>query len=170
MNDDLIFSGDISSGNFTYVSQDNDSYYTEKFLFDVADEGSSTLSGLTDGVFNVEVAELENQPPDSVGDITLSTDYGTTITFTVANFTTETSPAYNDPEGDSPYKLKILSLPSTGTLSHNQVNVVLNQEILFSEIFQGYFVYIPDPANTNSYVDTFDYEISDEGSEQYFGG
>jgi hypothetical protein len=166
-NDDLVYTGDISTGNFTYVSQDNDDSYPVTFKFDCADEGSGTLSGLTDGIFTISVAEKENQPPDSVGNNTIDRNYSESITFTRSDFTTNTTPPYNDPEGDAAYKLKITSLPSDGLLTHNNSPVTLNQEILFNEIDQGYMVYTPDSVIIIAQTVTFDYCISDTVSQEY---
>ena len=69
--------------------------------------------------FSVTINEQINQPPSQVGDGARTTDHATTVTFTVADFTTNTTPAYSDPEGDAAAQLRVLSLPANGTLLLN---------------------------------------------------
>jgi len=115
--------------------------------------------------FTVTTQEQTNQPPSQVGNGSAVTDYGVTYTFTVADFTTNTSPVYADPEGDAASQLRIITnLPATGELQLNGVPVTLNQVIDFADISAGLFTFVPDAATTSAYVDTFDFEISDSGS------
>lgn len=163
----LIYSGDISAGNLKYeasasVLESNQGV----FKFDVADAGSSSLSGLNTGIMTVNVLEKENNPPDAVGDNSLTTENGETIVFTKNNFTSETNPSYSDPEGDDAFSLKILSLPSSGTLSLNNSLVTQGQEILFDQIALGMLTYVP-AQNTSLHTLSFEFSISDEGSKQF---
>jgi hypothetical protein len=164
---DLIPVGDISSGNFVY--DPDDSIETENnisFQFDISDSESNSFSGLSSGIMTVITTAKENGKPSQVGDNTIFVDSLSTHTFTRADFTTNTTPAYLDPEGDDAYKLKITSLPSQGQLTHNNVNVTLAQEILFTEIDSGLFRYVaPNLVLLTNF--TFDFEISDVGSKQY---
>ena len=161
----VIFSGDISSGNLKYESDGSvSSAYLSSFGFDVADTGSSSLSGLPDGVMTLSVLVEANGAPTSVGDGSVTGDWSATIFFTRADFTTNTLPAYADPENDSAESLKILSLPSTGTLRHNGNIVTANQVIPFSEIDSGYFIYLPNTTITSLQQLDFDFSIADSGS------
>lgn len=110
-----------------------------------------------------------NLPPSQVGDNSKSTNYGVTIIFTVADFTTNTTPAYSDPEGDTASLLKITSLPTNGVLQLNGVNVTLNQEISFTDIDAGLFTYVPNNATLTSYIVNFNFEIADSGSGIFVG-
>jgi len=159
-----VASGQISTGNFTYISS-GDGDYT--FSFDAADSGSNSLSGLSTGVITMNVATAVNLPPSAVGDNTIASSYGETIIFTSANFTTETSPVYSDPEGDAASMLKILTLPATGSLMFNGSNVIANQEITFAEIDSGYLIYNPDLLVTSVQSLTFTFAIADQGSGIY---
>ena len=155
----VIFSGDISSGNLKYESDGSVSpAYLSSFGFDIADTGSSSLSGLSDGLMTLSVLVEANGAPTSVG------DWSATIFFTRADFTTNTLPAYADPENDSAESLKILSLPSTGTLRHSGNIVTVNQVIPFSEIDAGYFIYLPNTTITSLQQLDFDFSIADSGS------
>mgnify|MGYP003650928965 CR=1 FL=1 len=49
-----------------------------------------------------------NARPSSIGSNSISVDYEGEYVFTVANFTTETTPPYEDPEGDALSYIKVL--------------------------------------------------------------
>lgn len=167
---DIITVGQISAGNFVYTPDDlNTDAVTTSFQFDVADSGSLSLSGLNDGIITIQTAAQPNLPPDNVGDNAINALYGTSIIFTKANFTTETTPPYSDPEGDEPFMLKVTSLPADGTLQLDGVPVGVNQEIPFTEIDAGYLVFVPNVLTITSNILTFDFEISDEGSQLFTG-
>jgi hypothetical protein len=120
-------------------------------------------------VFTVTVQAKVNQPPSQVGDGAASTDYGDSYTFTVADFTTNTSPIYVDPEGDAASQLKITLVPANGELQLNAVTVSNNDIINFSDIASGLFTYVPDNGNTSLYTDPFQFEIADSGSGTFVG-
>lgn len=161
---DEISSGDISTGNFTFVADSNTTNeYSASFEFDIADQGSSTVSGLDDGVMTLVVAAEPNDPPSSISDNSLTVSHGDSITFTSANFQV----GYVDPEGDAAYAVKILSLPSAGELQLDGVAVTVNQEIPFTEIASSYLVYIPDTSVTTAVDYSFEFAVSDEGSKEY---
>jgi hypothetical protein len=87
--------------------------------------------------------------------------------FTAADFTTNTTPAYSDPESDAPYKLKITTLPLSGLLSFNGSPVFVNQEVLLSAVDSGYLVFNQDLAVKSSQTIAFTFSISDVSSEQF---
>lgn len=120
-------------------------------------------------LFTITTESYVNQPPSQVGDGSATTQYSTTYTFTVDDFTTLTVPQYADPEGDTAANLRVTSLPSTGELQYNSIPVTLNQVISFTDISNGLFTYVPDNSTTTQYVDTFNFEIADSGSGQFVG-
>jgi hypothetical protein len=160
---DVIPVGDISSGNFLYDPDDSiEIENNATFQFDVADNQSNSLSGLTTGIMTVITTAKENEKPTQVGDGFVSIDSEDIYAFEKDDF----KQGYVDPEGDDVHKLKITSLPIQGTLIHNNSNVVLNQEILFTEIESGLLTYTaPDLQLLTSF--TFDFEVSDTGSEKF---
>jgi hypothetical protein len=114
--------------------------------------------------FNITVAPYSNQAP-TVGDGQRNANYGEDVTFTRADFTTNTTPPYSDPEGDSPLTLRIDSLPLSGILKLNGAAVAVNQEIDFvSEIDTGLLKYTPDLNNTAAHDTDFNFSIADAGS------
>jgi hypothetical protein len=117
--------------------------------------------------FNINVTSYSNQAP-TVGDGERSANYGEAITLTRADFTTNTTPPYSDPEGDAPLKLRIDTLPPSGLLELNGVPVSINQEIDFTtEIDAGLLTYTPDTNNTSAHSADFAFSIADEGSQVF---
>jgi hypothetical protein len=115
--------------------------------------------------FTVIVDGYTNLPADVVGDGSETTDHAVSIVYTRAMFTTSTTPAYNDPEGDAALNLKITSLPADGLLKLNGVNIALNDILSFvDDIDAGLFTYVPDAAILTAYNATFTFEIADAGS------
>lgn len=115
-------------------------------------------------LFNINVTAYDNQPP-AIGDGERTTNYGEAITLTRADFTTNTTPPYEDPEGDAPLTLRIDSLPTGGKLELNGVAVVLNQELSFvNDIDTGLFTYTPDLNSTAAHTVDFQFAIADAGS------
>lgn len=166
----IVSAGVIAAGNLKYVAQNPGSAFAETlpaFAFDVADVGSNTLSALTEGVITMSVADEINLPPSNVGDNTINGAYGTTVVFTAADFTANTTPPYSDPEGDAAYKVKITTLPPSGVLSFNGSPVIANQEILLSSVDSGYLVFNQDISVKGSQIIDFNFSISDIGSEQF---
>jgi len=119
--------------------------------------------------FTITVDGAVNLPPTNVGDGTQTTNYGTTLIYTRADFTTNTNPPYTDPEGDAALNLKITSLPTTGVLKLNGINVTINQIISFVDIDNSLFTYVPDNNITTTYNDPFTFEIADAGSQTFVG-
>jgi len=166
----IVSAGVISAGNFKYVAAIPGTSFVKNpysFVFDCADIGSNTLSALVGGVITFDSQPEINLAPDVIGDNTVFGTYGVTTVFTAADFTTNTTPPYNDPEGDIPYKVKILSLPSDGTLSFNGLSVAINQEILLSSVDSGYLTFTQNPAAKGSQILEFDFAVSDLGSKEF---
>lgn len=165
----IISAGDISTGNLTFTSEvtDPSEGYSSSFDFDVADTGSNSLSGLSDGQMGIEVSAIVNLPPDVIGDITITVDHGDSYIFSSADFTSLTTPPYNDPEGDLPFEVKVIDLPGSGTLLYNGLPVSANQIISVSEIDAGYLAYHSDASNTSFHSTSFNFSVADAGSGSF---
>jgi hypothetical protein len=111
---------------------------------------------------------LTNGRPVSIGSKTISILNRATHIFTLANFTTETSPVYSDPEGDAVSYIKILQLPVDGTLRLSGSNVSLNQIIIVANITAGNLSYVSDTVNP-AYSEVFRFDIADNGSQSLSG-
>lgn len=163
---DEITRPDLDSGLLVFIPASQDAEFTTSFTFDVADQGSQSFSGLT-GTVNITVQQYVNLPPSAVGDNTISNIvYNSEVVFTTANFTTGTTPAYADPEGDSADKLKVLTLPTQGQLRLSGSPVVVNQIIDFTDINAGNFTFKASGLNTG-YSVNFQFAIADAGSNQF---
>ena len=115
------------------------------------------------GTFTVNNAAYVNLPPDVVGDITINVANRSTTVLTLAMFTTGTTPAYNDPEGDLPDAVRIDTLPVDGVLYLNAVAVTPGQVIDVADINLGLLTY-ESPDQDAIDTDTFDFSIRDTGS------
>ncbi len=115
-------------------------------------------------LFNINITAYDNKPP-TIGDGERSTNYGDSITFTRADFTTNTTPPYYDPEGDAALTLRINSLPIGGILRLDGIDVVINQQLDFTtEVDTGLFTYTPDLNSTAAHSVDFQFSIADAGS------
>jgi hypothetical protein len=158
----------INQGLFTYVADTlTDPAHTDPWSFDLKDTGSDTYSGLATGIITMDVQSYQNQPP-TTGNNTLSgLAHASETTITTANLTTGTTPAYNDPEGDSPLLLRVNTLPANGNLLLNGAPVVAGQIISFTDITAGLFTYKAALNVYNARNVTFDFDIQDTGSGQW---
>ncbi|MGK2864897.1 MAG: hypothetical protein ACSLE0_23395 [Chitinophagaceae bacterium] len=166
LNDEIPLA-DIINGDLTYVGDIAEiAGYSDTFTFDIADVGSLTYSGLTGNIYII-AAEAINLPPDIVGDGSATIDYGATLIFTSAMFTTGTTPVYSDPEGDNPKEVKILTLPNVGILYYNGIPVVINQVITVANIDLGLLTYVSDLVDVDGDSQSFTFAVSDVGSGQF---
>ena len=117
--------------------------------------------------FTITVDSYENLPASEVGDGSATINYGETLVYTRAMFTTNTTPPYADPEGDAALNLKVLSLPIAGLLKLSGVNITINQIIPFTSIDSGLMTYVPDGTVLTAYNTSFTFSIADAGSGQY---
>jgi len=158
-----IIDTDIIAGNLQYQADpaDLDGYDTV-FTFSVSDVGSSTFSSTNP--FTVNVDAKVNEAPSEVGDGSATIDYGETLIFTRAMFTSGTTPPYSDPEGDSALLLKVTSLPILGFIKLNGANIADETIITFENIDDGLLTYVPDAADTDGDLQGFTFEVADAGS------
>lgn len=160
-----ITAADITSGLLKYQCDPAElNGYVDNFKFDIQDTGSGLYSGLFTGLVDIKVGEDVNDPPNVVGDGTATIDYGETLVFTSAMFTTGTTPVYSDPEGDNPAAVKILTLPALGLLLYNGTAVSVNQIITVADIDAGLLTYVPDLADIDGDSQLFTFAVSDTGS------
>lgn len=118
--------------------------------------------------FTINTESLVNFPPSVVGDyeLNVTTEMESQI-LTSAMFTFETTPPYQDPENDPPFKLRIDTLPEEGTLIFDGQPVVIGQEILFSDIDLELLVYQVNQSLVENNTTSFTFSVSDTGSEQF---
>ena len=109
-----------------------------------------------------------NGRPNAIGYNSISVENREEYIFSIADFTTNTTPQYSDPEGDPLAYVKILLLPSNGTLKVNGININQNDLVTASNISTGNFKYVPDDVN-NSYDSSFRFDVADTGSNTVSG-
>jgi large repetitive protein len=120
------------------------------------------------GTLTLDISARGNLPPSSSGWKSILLAYGATHIFTLANFTTETSPPYADPEGDPLDSIKITLLPSQGVLKKGIVAVIANDQITSAELTAGDLTYESDSGDTEGYSDGFmRFTVSDTGSSTF---
>lgn len=145
--------------------------FTQNFIFQTSNNNlNKYFSNMATFTFNIN--QYVNLPPSAVGDNSVTIENAATYIFTPADFTTNTTPAYVDPEGDAAANLKILTLPIDGVLQFNGVNVTINQVIPFTgttSITSGALQYIASQSNTDSDIEAFTFQVSDSGSNTFVG-
>lgn len=164
----------VNKVNFTFKLEDinyftylrlSDKEYTEEINFKTSDNNSNKkFSNMATMIINVSAKE--NLPP-IIGNNEIDIEYNSTYVFTQDDFTTNTTPPYSDPEGNPPYKLKVLSLPVNGIFTFNGINITVNQEILFTDINSGLLQITGTKADINGESFSFNFTISDTGSQIY---
>ena len=155
----------IILGLLKFIPDSTLSAYNDGFNFDASDTGSELYSGLT-GTISFNVKSYVNLPPIT-GDNTVSVAHFSTKVFATADFTTGTTPAYSDPEGDAALNLRVNTLPIDGTLRLSGTRVVVNQVIPFTSINSGLFTYTAARDITTLRTVSFDFDIEDAGSGQF---
>tara|TARA_R110000764_G_scaffold226176_1_gene315902 strand:- start:45 stop:785 length:741 start_codon:yes stop_codon:yes gene_type:complete len=155
---------DITSGLLTFNDDGtNAALHTSEIEFTLSDLGSNTFSAES-GNIRMGVAAETNAAPSQVGDGSETIGFGDSLVFTRAMFTTNTTPAYADLENDAADKLRLTVLPTSGIVKLNGINIVVNQEIDFSDIDLGLLIFTGDINAIAGGTDTFEFEIADAGS------
>lgn len=123
---------------------------------------SKTMAKFT---LNVTVPNL---PPSVVGDYVLDVNTNNaTYTLNADMFTTATTPAYVDPEGDAAEAVKFISLPTEGEIKLSGTPIVEGQEVLISDIDQNLLVYHTNQRLQSNTSISFNFAVSDVGSSEF---
>ena len=166
--DQEISATDISAGNLVYTSNtiSTAEYNDGNMTFLVSDVVSGLYNSIAEQVI-LKVGEdtTVNQEPTEVGDVNANVTLGSEVPLTRAMLTEN----YSDPEGDAADKLKILELASFGTVKLNGSPVIVNQEINFTDIDAGLLTYLSTSIPGIGEAESFQFEISDAGSNTFVG-
>jgi hypothetical protein len=159
---DIVTEAQIIAGQLEYQcdAADTDGY-NENFTYTTSDVGSSTYSPFSGTVAVVVADQISNLPPSTVGTGSATIGYGETLVFTRAMFTSATTPAFSDPEGDPALYLKITSLPALGEIFINGIEVATDEVIDFDDIDAGFLTYVPDLTDTDGDLQGFTFQIAD---------
>ena len=117
-----------------------------------------------EGVLNIKVVPNVNNPPSIVGNNTIDFEIDVPIVLTGDDFTYGTTPPYADPQNDKPLSVKILTLPTLGTLVCNGVAVTVGQIITYNELNSGVLKYHDHGLASVGQIVPFTFEVSDEGT------
>jgi len=149
-----------------YERDSNNLGYNDSFNFVAYDDDLQLplQSNIATCQVLVEAFELPNQPA-TVGDRNQYVENRTTTVFTVADFTTNASPEYFDPENNplDAIRIDVISSANDGVLYYIGAPVEVGQIITASEIAAGSFYHVgPDENTINS--DSFELSVRDTGS------
>jgi hypothetical protein len=100
-----------------------------------------------------------NDAPSGAATATDSTDDTTTLVFDAANF----NGSFSDPDHNNFAGIKITSLPSTGKLQLNNVDItVVPATVTLAQLTGGALTFVPD-SGTGGSSPTFDFAVYDDG-------
>jgi|GEM_PF-5415064 len=122
---------------------------------DITVRATDTGGLFVETTFTVTVVLFNNPPTGGDGAVTTAED--TLYTFTVADFTTATVPAYNDPDGDPFAGIEVTSLETEGTLQCGGVDVAVND--LCADVTT--LTFLPGLNATGSPYATFGFKVCD---------
>ncbi len=118
--------------------------------------------------FTINIQVPINLPPSVVGNFVLNvTTEVESYILTSAMFTTGTTPPYEDPENDPPFKVRFDTLPTNGVVVFDGIPIVEGLEVLISDIEAEKLVYFTDPLLEQDTTIDFQFSVSDTGSEQF---
>ncbi|PLY09965.1 MAG: hypothetical protein C0626_07170 [Arcobacter sp.] len=159
--DTVTFGKDISEYTITTDANGN-TIVTESAASDSDGDGTGDVTELrnvetitfADGSYDVAngVFTPDNTAPEASND-TVSTNEDVALALSINDF------GYSDSDGDSMSAIQIVSLPVTGAITLNGVEVTAGDEISASDINSGNLVFTPD-ANSDADV-SFDFKVSD---------
>tara|TARA_R110000822_G_scaffold227017_3_gene359733 strand:+ start:3402 stop:4133 length:732 start_codon:yes stop_codon:yes gene_type:complete len=118
------------------------------------------------GIITFDIAAKVNEPPTSGIGLALL-QYNELYVFSLADFTTSTTPPYADPENDAIENVKIVILPSQGSLTLSSVAVSAGDNISANDIALGNLKYQAFIGNTPGYDNTIHFSVSDVGSSLF---
>lgn len=117
-------------------------------------------------ILTVDRSTVSGNQPATIGDNTISVNNREVKVLTLAMFTTNLTPPYNDPEGDliDAIRLDEISTANKGKFYLNGIEVVTNQIITREDINAGLFTY-EAPNQNDIWSDAFNFSARDEGSQ-----
>ena len=139
--------------------------YIHSISFKIIDYVNGVFIESNTATLTVNRTSSQNQPA-TIGDITISVGNRAVTVFTLAMFTSQLTPPYNDPENDLIDAIRIdeISTANKGTFYLNGVPIVENQIITREDIVAGLFTH--ESANQNDiWSDAFEWSARDEGSK-----
>ncbi|MDO8991705.1 MAG: Ig-like domain-containing protein, partial [Daejeonella sp.] len=111
------------NGSFTYV-HNNGTSTSDSYTYKVND---GTIDGNT---VTVSIIITFSNTPPIIADISKTGPRDQAVPFTSSDFTSK----FTDPNGDALSKIKIVTLPTSGTLKLDGVNIIMGQEIPLADL------------------------------------
>lgn len=150
---DIVSSAALTSSLLTFTPSANatgSNYAT--FTFSVSDGATFSTASYT---LTIDITPVNDSPTGGSNSITASEDAG--YVFAVADFNV----AYTDNESEPFDGIRIITLPATGILKINNVDVAINTIISATDLNASLLTFTPAPdANGNAYT-TFTFKVFD---------
>lgn len=139
--------------------------FSEPLTFRISDDNAYSLNSIV--TTNTLTGDLVvvNQPA-TIGDNTIVVDNRTLTTLTLAMFTTQLTPPYDDPEGDliDAIRVDIISVSNVGIFYYNATPIVEGLIISKEDLIAGLFTH-EGPEEDTIETDVFTFSARDEGSQ-----
>jgi len=158
----IISVNDISK--LKYI-RPNNNILTDSFNIAVGDNNPNQLFSTQVTITMTGTAIITNQPA-TIGDNTIYAENRETTVLTLAMFTSQLAPPYNDPEGDllDAIRIDTIGTANNGKYYLNGIEIVVGQIITREDLSANLFTHVG--ANTNDISsDTFTFSVRDEGSQ-----
>jgi len=158
----LVTAADVNAGNlrFTPAANATGLPYTS-FTFQVEDDGGTLNGGadldLVPRTLTINVFRQECQPPIGTN-LVVTTAEDLPYALRVSDF-----PVSMCSEGLSVAAVRIMSLPTSGTLKDNGASVQPGQYVPVSDLAAGGLVYTPPADGNGAALAAFTFEIKDDG-------
>jgi len=139
--------------------------FSEPLTFRISDDNAYSLySTIETNTLTGSLIEV-NQPA-TIGDNTITVDNRTVTVLTLAMFTSQLQPPYNDPEGDliDAIRIDIISGSNVGILYYNATPATEGLIISREDLVAGLFTH-EGPAEDTIETDVFTFSARDEGSQ-----
>lgn len=162
-NDGIIFNiADAGKLTYKFTIQETNAAFDN--IFFAVNDTNTTPKYSEMAKITLSVTQYVNKPATEVGDNAFVLNNREAKVFTVADFTSTTTPAYSDPENDPADALRVDSLPTVGTLALTNVACTVGQIIPMTAIAAGQLTYNA-PNQDNSASSAFDFSLRDSGSQ-----
>lgn len=120
--------------------------------------------------FTINVLANDNNPPNRIGNNDIEVPYQESYIFSKEDFTTNTIPTYQDPEGDDLHSIKILQLvDNLNYLNFKNNPLEIGDIITAQDLENGNFIFLENNEPEGNTSVSFVFDASDEGSLQFAG-
>ena len=119
-------------------------------------------------LFTITTTAAASLPPDQLGATNETISYGGSYTFSLNDITTNSSPNYSHPQGQSLSKIKVDTLTNVGgAFKLNNVDILVGDEIDQLDIKSGLLQFVDDSSDPVEHTSSFTYFASDDVSNTF---